>query len=63
MQKACAYKAFLLQMITYHNPVLEGRGGMPHSLFLVVLPKPYHNPEPVKNKQPCCSYTFRNVFT
>jgi hypothetical protein len=31
-------------MITYHNPVLEGTGGMPHSLFLVVPLKPYHSP-------------------
>jgi hypothetical protein len=48
-------------MITYHNPVLEGIGGTPHSLFLVVPPKPYHNPESVKNPQPC-SYIFRIVF-
>ena len=42
--KACAQIASSLQMITYHNPVLEGTGGMPHSLFPVVPPKPYHSP-------------------
>jgi hypothetical protein len=40
----CASLASSIQMITYHTPVLEGRGGMPHSLFLVVPLKPYHSP-------------------
>lgn len=63
MQEACAYTNDpLLQMVTYHNPVLEGRGGTPHSLFLAVLPKPCHNPESVGNKQSYCNYIIRNVF-
>jgi hypothetical protein len=41
--KACAQVASSLQMITYHNPVPEETGGMPHSLFPVVPPKPYHS--------------------